>query len=211
MPKFDLSGENFGMDLNGKAKDKKRKSTEKKNMDSVDIAPCLSDDETSSYGDGLDPVAVVATLTGENVQQKSSGAASRRPRNDVTSPSAPNETVSEAVSGASGNDMPSGSPLAPEAVSASVFQSPVSRSVSPFPSSAMNIAVPGTRRKTKSSEEKAPMMNIRYTPDNYVYMRRESMVRGMSVTAFANWIVDQYKADPKNVHYDPSIGVGFFE
>lgn len=48
--------------------------------------------------------------------------------------------------------------------------------------------------------KKAPMMNIRFTPENYAYMRQEAAMRGLSVTAFTNWLVDQYKADPKNVH-----------
>lgn len=50
------------------------------------------------------------------------------------------------------------------------------------------------------AKEKAPMMNIRFTMDNYAYVRQESAMRGLSVTGFVNWLVDQYKADPSHVH-----------
>lgn len=51
--------------------------------------------------------------------------------------------------------------------------------------------------------KKAPMMNIRFTPENYDYMRREAAIRGLSVTAFTNWIINAYKADSNNVHENP--------
>lgn len=50
------------------------------------------------------------------------------------------------------------------------------------------------------ASQKAPMMNIRFTQDNYAYVRQESAMRGLSVTGFVNWLVDQYKADPEHVH-----------
>lgn len=56
---------------------------------------------------------------------------------------------------------------------------------------------------TQPVMKKAPMMNIRFTPENYDYMRRESSLRGLSVTAFTNWIINAYKADSKNVHENP--------
>lgn len=58
----------------------------------------------------------------------------------------------------------------------------------------------------KGKKGKAPMMNIRFTPENYDYMRRESAVRGLSVTGFVNWIIDAYKADPDHVHENPVYG-----
>lgn len=58
-----------------------------------------------------------------------------------------------------------------------------------------------TRNMTyKGHMQKAPMMNIRFTPDNYAYVRQESAMRGMSVTGFVNWLLDEYKADPSHVH-----------
>lgn len=57
-----------------------------------------------------------------------------------------------------------------------------------------------TSVQSKKSTEKAPMMNIRFTPENYAYMRQESAMRGLSVTGFTNWLIDQYKSNPENVH-----------
>lgn len=54
-----------------------------------------------------------------------------------------------------------------------------------------------------SVKKKAPMMNIRFSPENYDYLRSESSIRGLSVTAFVNWIVDAYRKNPKNVHKNP--------
>ncbi len=50
---------------------------------------------------------------------------------------------------------------------------------------------------------KAPMMNIRFSPENYAYLRMEASIRGLSVTAFVNWIVNSYKEIPGNVHDNP--------
>lgn len=47
---------------------------------------------------------------------------------------------------------------------------------------------------------KMPMMNIRFTPDNYEYMRKEAAMRGLSVIAFTNLIIDEYRAVPEHVH-----------
>ena len=49
--------------------------------------------------------------------------------------------------------------------------------------------------------QKLPTMNMRFTPDNYEYMRREGAVRGMTTTAFVNWLIETYRSDPKHVHY----------
>ena len=53
---------------------------------------------------------------------------------------------------------------------------------------------------TKNSADKMPMMNIRFSPENYEYMRREAAMRGLSVIKFTNWIIDQYRSDPAHVH-----------
>lgn len=47
---------------------------------------------------------------------------------------------------------------------------------------------------------KVPMMNIRFSPENYDYMRREAAIRGLSVIKFTNWIIDQYRSDLSHVH-----------
>lgn len=52
-------------------------------------------------------------------------------------------------------------------------------------------------------KKKAPMMNIRFSAENYDYMRKESAIRGLSVTAFTNWIINEYRKDPRNVHENP--------
>ena len=52
----------------------------------------------------------------------------------------------------------------------------------------------------KSSSGKMPMMNIRFSPENSDYMRREAAIRGLSVIKFTNWIIDQYRQDPNHVH-----------
>ena len=49
---------------------------------------------------------------------------------------------------------------------------------------------------------KVPMMNIRFSPENYDYMRREAAMRGLSVIKFTNWIIDQYRQDPAHVHHN---------
>ena len=53
---------------------------------------------------------------------------------------------------------------------------------------------------TQTSAKKVPMMNIRFSPENYEYMRREAAMRGLSVIKFTNWIIDQYRSDPAHVH-----------
>ena len=54
--------------------------------------------------------------------------------------------------------------------------------------------------KTQNTGAKMPMMNIRFSPENYDYMRREAAIRGLSVIKFTNWIIDQYRQDPNHVH-----------
>lgn len=60
--------------------------------------------------------------------------------------------------------------------------------------------VPTKPAKTQQSAAKMPMMNIRFSPENYDYMRREAAIRGLSVIKFTNWIIDQYRQDPNHVH-----------
>lgn len=57
-----------------------------------------------------------------------------------------------------------------------------------------------TANTASQGKQKVPMMNIRFTPENYAYVRQESAMRGLSVTAFVNWIVTQYRDDPSHVH-----------
>lgn len=45
-----------------------------------------------------------------------------------------------------------------------------------------------------------PMMNIRFTPENYAYMRKEAATRGLSVIKLTNYIIDLYRSDPAHVH-----------
>lgn len=53
---------------------------------------------------------------------------------------------------------------------------------------------------TKPIPVPTKMMNIRFTMDNAQYLQKEGALRGLSATAFVNWIVEQYRSDPKNVH-----------
>lgn len=63
---------------------------------------------------------------------------------------------------------------------------------------------PAKAAKTKAAgapaKAKMPMMNIRFSPENYQFMRREAALRGVSVIYFTNWIIDQYRAVPGNEH-----------
>lgn len=59
------------------------------------------------------------------------------------------------------------------------------------------------QQKTARGAVKEPKMqitSIRFTPENHRYVRMEAAMRGMTVIDFVNWLVDRYKADPKNVH-----------
>ena len=49
--------------------------------------------------------------------------------------------------------------------------------------------------------QKMPMMNMRFTPENYNYMRREAAVRGMSASKFLNWMIEAYRSNPAHVNY----------
>lgn len=50
--------------------------------------------------------------------------------------------------------------------------------------------------------QKLPTMNMRFTPENYEYLKREGAVRGLSATAFVNWLIETYRANPAHVHYN---------
>lgn len=59
----------------------------------------------------------------------------------------------------------------------------------------------GTKSLQQSDTVKTvPMMNIRFSPENYAYMRKEAAMRGLSVIKFTNYIIDQYRSDPSHVH-----------
>lgn len=63
----------------------------------------------------------------------------------------------------------------------------------------------GTERTPKDAE-KAPqgaayhMLNIRFEKANADYLKKEAALRGLSITKFVNWIVEQYRMDPDHVH-----------
>lgn len=65
----------------------------------------------------------------------------------------------------------------------------------------MKTAVNGLQSTRGRKGMKLPTMNMRFTPDNYEYMRRESAVRGMSTTAFVNWLIESYRSNPAHVNY----------
>lgn len=50
------------------------------------------------------------------------------------------------------------------------------------------------------SGPKMQITSIRFTPENHYYVRQEASMRGMTVIDFVNWVIDQYKSDPRNVH-----------
>lgn len=66
---------------------------------------------------------------------------------------------------------------------------------------AVKTAVNGLQSTRGRKGMKLPTMNMRFTPDNYEYMRRESAVRGMSTTAFVNWLIESYRSNPAHVNY----------
>lgn len=63
----------------------------------------------------------------------------------------------------------------------------------------------GTERTPKAAE-KAPqdaayhMLNIRFEKANADYLKKEAALRGLSITKFVNWIVEQYRMDLDHVH-----------
>lgn len=63
----------------------------------------------------------------------------------------------------------------------------------------------GTERTPKAAE-KGPqdaayhMLNIRFEKANADYLKKEAALRGLSITKFVNWIVEQYRMDPDHVH-----------
>lgn len=66
---------------------------------------------------------------------------------------------------------------------------------------AVKTAVNGLQSTRGRKGMKLPTMNMRFTPENYEYMRRESAVRGMSTTAFVNWLIESYRSNPAHVNY----------
>lgn len=66
---------------------------------------------------------------------------------------------------------------------------------------AVKTAVNGLQSTRGRKGMKLPTMNMRFTPENYEYMRRESAVRGMSTTAFVNWLIESYRSNPVHVNY----------
>lgn len=53
--------------------------------------------------------------------------------------------------------------------------------------------------------QKLPTMNMRFSPENYEYIRRESAVRGLSATGFVNWLIETYRSDPAHVNYSDAF------
>lgn len=46
-----------------------------------------------------------------------------------------------------------------------------------------------------------PTMNMRFSKENYEYIKREGAVRGLSATAFVNWLIETYRSVPEHVNY----------
>ena len=63
----------------------------------------------------------------------------------------------------------------------------------------VSAAKPSVKSHVKSSG--SVLRSIRFSEENVKYLVNESRLRGLSVTAFVNQIVEQYKSDPANVNY----------
>lgn len=59
------------------------------------------------------------------------------------------------------------------------------------------------KKKKTDTQAQPKMMNIRFSQENYSYVRKEAALRGLSVIAFVNYIVDLYRSDPAHVHENP--------
>lgn len=68
--------------------------------------------------------------------------------------------------------------------------------------SAIPSGLTGTRGR---KGQKLPTMNMRFSPENYEYIRRESAVRGLSATGFVNWLIETYRSDPAHVNYSDAF------
>lgn len=67
-------------------------------------------------------------------------------------------------------------------------------------------AVPSGLTGTRGRKgQKLPTMNMRFSPENYEYIRRESAVRGLSATGFVNWLIETYRSDPAHVNYSDAF------
>lgn len=63
----------------------------------------------------------------------------------------------------------------------------------------------GAERTPKAAEKAQQgaayhMLNIRFEKANADYLKKEAALRGLSITKFVNWIVEQYRMDPDHVH-----------
>ena len=47
---------------------------------------------------------------------------------------------------------------------------------------------------------KLPTMNVRFSEENYAYLRKEAPIRGLSMSAFLNLLIEKYRSNPKHVH-----------
>lgn len=52
--------------------------------------------------------------------------------------------------------------------------------------------------------QKLPTINMRFSEENYEYLKREGAVRGLTRTEFVNWLIESYRSNPAHVHYDDS-------
>lgn len=57
----------------------------------------------------------------------------------------------------------------------------------------------GTTQGVKG--KKLPRINMAFSSDTYEYIKRESRIRGLSATAFVNYIIEEYKKEPGNITY----------
>ena len=63
----------------------------------------------------------------------------------------------------------------------------------------------GAERTPKAAEKAQQgaayhMLNIRFEKANADYLKKEAALRGLSITKFVNWIVEQYRMEPDHVH-----------
>lgn len=49
--------------------------------------------------------------------------------------------------------------------------------------------------------KKLPRINMAFSSETYEYIKRESRIRGLSATAFVNYIIEEYKKEPDHISY----------
>lgn len=49
--------------------------------------------------------------------------------------------------------------------------------------------------------KRLPRINMAFSSETYEYIKRESRIRGLSATAFVNYIIEEYKKEPGHINY----------